>query len=119
MSKTIEAMKQAHELLGQLSIGAFVKTNLDDAIKREEALEAKKVQAVPIGEVKKLADWHSKTAKLWYTGEEQSTFHCQAATTLHAIIAATAAEQEPTPPPGYTAEELDKDNPHTQWTQED
>ena len=25
---------------------------------------------------------------------------------------------EPTTPPGYTAEELDRDNPHTQWLKE-
>lgn len=29
-----------------------------------------------------------------------------------------AVEIEPTPPPGYTAEELDRDNPYNQWMYE-
>ena len=31
------------------------------------------------------------------------------------VIKSTDFTCEPTPPPGYTAEELDRDNPYNQW----
>jgi hypothetical protein len=38
---------------------------------------------------------------------------------VQAYIRESRAEKSPTPPPGYTAEELERDNPYNNWMRED